>query len=275
MKFLKARLKRAKKRFVILQNEIDQGHRWQEEAHNGELLQSNLYRIKKGMQEIEVEDWEQDGNKKLLKLDPLKEPADQLKRQWRLSQKLRNKLKYSTQFAETTAKEIEELEALIAHETAQALINPDAQVPQKKQEKIPAPPKPKPKSHPFREFKSEKGVSIFIGKGAANNEQLTFSFANGLDLWLHVASHSGCHVVLKAGKDVDEESLLDALQLTLFFSKVQEDEITVAECKNLKKVSGAKKGLVQVGKHRTVFARQDAGRLERIFARSHKDPLYR
>ena len=201
------------------------------------------------MQEIEVEDWEQNGNKKLLALDPLKDPADQLKRQWRLSQKLRNKLKYSTRFAETTAKEIEELEASIAL----ALLDQDAQVPQQKPEKVPTPPKPKPKSHPFREFKSEKGVSIFIGKGSANNEQLTFSFANGLDLWMHVANHSGCHVVLRAGKDVDEESLLDALQLTLFFSKVQEDEITVAECKNLKRVSGAKKGLVQVGKHRTLF----------------------
>ena len=48
MKFLKARLKRAKKRFAILQNEIIEGGRWQEEAHNAELLQSNLYRIKKG-----------------------------------------------------------------------------------------------------------------------------------------------------------------------------------------------------------------------------------
>ena len=251
----------------ILQNEIIEGGRWQEEAHNAELLQSNLYRIKKGMQEIEVEDWEQNGNKKLLALDPLKDPADQLKRQWRLSQKLRNKLKYSTRFAETTAKEIEELEASIAL----ALLDQDAQVPQQKPEKVPTPPKPKPKSHPFREFKSEKGVSIFIGKGSANNEQLTFSFANGLDLWMHVANHSGCHVVLRAGKDVDEESLLDALQLTLFFSKVQEDEITVAECKNLKRVSGAKKGLVQVGKHRTLFSRQDPERLERIFSRSRSE----
>lgn len=273
MKFLKARLKRAKKRFAILQNEIEQGHRWQEEAHCAELLQSNLYRIKKGMQEIEVEDWEQGGNKKLLRLDPLKEPADQLKRQWRLSQKLRNKLKYSIQFSEATVKEIEELEVLIAQETVQAQLHPDARVPQKKQEKTAA--QPKPRSHPFREFKSAKGVSIFIGKGAANNEELTFSFAKGLDLWMHVANHSGCHVVLKAGKDVDEDSLLDALQLTLFFSKVQEDEITVAECKNLKKVKGAKKGLVQVGKHQTVFAKQDPERLEQIFARSRIDPLNR
>ena len=61
------------------------------------------------MKEIEVEDWAQNGNKKVLTLNPLKDPAEQFKRQWKLSQKLRNKLKYSTCFAEATAKEIEEL----------------------------------------------------------------------------------------------------------------------------------------------------------------------
>lgn len=259
MKILKGRLKRAIKRLSLHHREMEAGKRWQEEAHVAELLQSNFYRLQKGMKEIEVEDWEQDGNKRVLILNPLKEPAEQLKRQWRLSQKLRNKLKYSTQFAEATAKEIEELQVLIQQEAVHAEKPMPAKIVALKE---------KPKKRLFREFKTEKGVSIFIGKGAANNEELTFSFAKGLDLWFHVANHSGCHVVIRAGKDVDEESLQDALQLTLFFSKVPEDDITVAECKNLRKIKGAKKGQVSVGKHRTLFARQDPERLERIFARS-------
>ncbi len=267
MKILKARLKRAMKRLAKHQSEMDAGRHWEEEAHVAELLQSNLYRIKKGMKEIEVEDWNLHGQKKVLKLNPLKEPAEQLQRQWKLSRKLRNKLFYATQFTKSTAQEIEELQVQIRQEAALAEkpILP----------KVIVPKEPPPIKRRFREFKTERGITIFIGKGAANNEELTFSFANGLDLWLHVANHPGCHVVMRAGKEVDDESLQDALQLALFFSKVQEDEITVAECKNLKKIKGAKKGQVSVGKHRTIFARQNPDRLERIFQRASGSSLKR
>ncbi len=268
MKLLKARLKRAVKRYAHLQGEIEAGKRWQEEAHSAELLQSNLYRMKKGMESIEVEDWEQGGVKRILILDPLKEPAEQLKRQWRWSQKLKNKLKYSIQFAEATLKEIEKIEALLLQKTAEEA---DPETP--KERVKPQTQKVKPKAHPFREFKTEKGLHIFIGKGAANNEKLTFSFAHGSDLWFHAANHSGCHLILRPGKDADEESIKDALQLTLFFSKVSEDDVTVTECKHLRRVKGAKQGLVSVGKHRTLFVKQDPERIAQIFSRSKSESI--
>jgi predicted ribosome quality control (RQC) complex YloA/Tae2 family protein len=45
------------------------------------------------------------------------------------------------------------------------------------------------------------GWTILVGKGAADNDVLTFEVADPDDLWLHVAGWSGSHVVIRVPQD--------------------------------------------------------------------------
>ena len=69
------------------------------------------------------------------------------------------------------------------------------------------------------------GFEVVIGKGDADNDQLTFKFAAPADFWLHVAGVPGSHVVIrnpdKLG-EVPREVLERAAQLAAFHSKARD-----------------------------------------------------
>lgn len=53
----------------------------------------------------------------------------------------------------------------------------------------------------FRRFELGEGYTLFVGKNAANNDDLTLHFAKPHDLWFHARGSSGSHAVLRLGKD--------------------------------------------------------------------------
>ena len=57
---------------------------------------------------------------------------------------------------------------------------------------------------------------ILVGKGAADNDRLTFDVADRSDLWLHVAAWSGSHVVIRVPDAPDQlQPLLTVVPLQL------------------------------------------------------------
>jgi predicted ribosome quality control (RQC) complex YloA/Tae2 family protein len=56
---------------------------------------------------------------------------------------------------------------------------------------------------PYRRFE-RGGYEILVGKGATDNDVLTFEVAEAHDLWLHVAEWSGSHVVVRVPQGGDE-----------------------------------------------------------------------
>jgi predicted ribosome quality control (RQC) complex YloA/Tae2 family protein len=127
------------------------------------------------------------------------------------------------------------------------------------------------KEHPFREFTTEKGCKIYIGKNDEDNEKLTFSYAHGSDVWMHASDVPGSHVVLRVKKEEkpDPESLQDAAQLAIYFSKAKKEmrgNVTITECKFVQRVKG-KIGKVTISKHKTVYTVCDPIRLQRLFAK--------
>jgi predicted ribosome quality control (RQC) complex YloA/Tae2 family protein len=53
----------------------------------------------------------------------------------------------------------------------------------------------------FRVFDLGEGFMLYVGKNAANNDELTVRFAKPNDLWLHARGTSGSHAVLRLNKD--------------------------------------------------------------------------
>lgn len=102
------------------------------------------------------------------------------------------------------------------------------------------------------------GKEILIGKGARENDELTFTVAGPEDFWLHVADYSGSHVVVRnpnKDRDLDESVLTKAAQLAAYFSQARNSskvEVHYTKRKHVMKPRRAKPGLVRLGEFKSI-----------------------
>jgi predicted ribosome quality control (RQC) complex YloA/Tae2 family protein len=124
-------------------------------------------------------------------------------------------------------------------------------------------------------FFSASGYTILVGKNATQNMHLTFQIAQATDLWLHAHQVAGSHVIIKRKNqkaDIDYETLTDAANLALYFSKArsqlkQEQEVIVTERRCVHRIKGAAPGKVSVSRYKTIRIALDLKRIEMIKAR--------
>jgi len=121
------------------------------------------------------------------------------------------------------------------------------------------------------------GLEIWVGKSDEGNDLLTTRLARGTDLFFHLEGNPGSHVVLRTegkGEDALPESVLDAAELAVHFSKAKNATraaVHVAAIKHVSKPSGAKPGLVYVTRGKTIQLRRDPARLARVLAARVED----
>lgn len=101
-------------------------------------------------------------------------------------------------------------------------------------------------------FRSEEveGVTIWIGRSAADNDRILRAAAPD-DVWMHAEGHPGSHVIVRRGgvEPISQTVLRRAAQLAATNSKARGErrvQVTVAEVKHVKKPRGAPAGLVHV-----------------------------
>ena len=101
-----------------------------------------------------------------------------------------------------------------------------------------------------RQFTSCDGLTIWVGKNAKQNEELTFRRAKPNDLWLHTKHVAGAHVILvHAGREIPEASIAEAAALAVQYSQAREDthvEVIVTPRRNVHRVRGGRTGMVTV-----------------------------
>ncbi len=103
-----------------------------------------------------------------------------------------------------------------------------------------------------RRFISPEGWVILVGRTATENDALTFKLASPKDFWLHVASESGSHVVVRnpAGLDrLPRETLRFAASLAAGYSKARhagQVSVHVTRVANVRKPRGFPAGKVNL-----------------------------
>lgn len=253
-------LSKGKQTLRTLEREKEACEKWQTLHHQGILLQSNLYLVKPGSSSVEVTDWET-GEKKSIPLDPKKSPHANLKELLKCAKRQQSGLETILQSIEKQKTKIATLEQQLQLVTDAKTL---AELPKPPEKKIKAPPQ---KGLPYDEFVSEAGLPIWVGKGAAKNELLTFRYAKGSDWWLHVQGYPGSHVVIRTPKNgaPDEETLQDALTLAIAHSKAKGEkyvEVLVTQRKFVSKLG--KTGQVQVSQHKIIHSHFDQNRYNRL-----------
>jgi predicted ribosome quality control (RQC) complex YloA/Tae2 family protein len=112
-----------------------------------------------------------------------------------------------------------------------------------------------------RRFVSPDGFVVLVGKSAADNDVLTMKLAAPDDLWLHVASGSGSHVVVRNPDRLaalPRATVRFAAGLAARYSKSRHGgnvAVHVARRADVSKPRGFAPGKVLLDRYRTVTAK--------------------
>ncbi len=249
---------------------------------DGELLLANFARLKRGLQQIELDDpLSSAGATRIIALDPRLSPRENAERLFARYKKL----------VRTAQRLPDEREVALAQEAhlvrlIERIHAPGSDVEALEREAVesgflrPRQPEPGRRAKleprlPYIRFAGARGSEIRVGRSAADNDQLTFRFAHGNDLWLHISDSPGSHVVLRVRKEKepDPEEVIDAAHLAIHFSPLRgarKADVHVARCKDVKKPRRAAPGLVNVAHGRIRSIRVESERLARLLdTRAH------
>jgi predicted ribosome quality control (RQC) complex YloA/Tae2 family protein len=96
--------------------------------------------------------------------------------------------------------------------------------------------------------RSAEGFDIYIGRSARQNEEVTFRIGRPEDMWVHVRTIHGAHVIVRTGgREVPDATLLQAAALAAYYSQARsEAAVDVDICRRalVRKVAGGPVGLV-------------------------------
>ena len=106
-------------------------------------------------------------------------------------------------------------------------------------------------------FTSTDGYSIYVGRNNHQNDELTFRAARKDDIWCHASKVHGSHVIISCGGTVPpDDTITQAAQLAAHYAETaggQNIPVDVTSVKQVKKVPGAKPGMVIYHSYRTVI----------------------
>lgn len=194
----------------------------------GDLLQANLYRIEKGAQFVQVENFYDENMSTItIRLDPAKSPSQNAQRYYKDYQRAKTadkilrvqieKGKQELEYLETVADEINRAES--ERELSQIrleLVDGGYIKPQKGKQKPPAEQGP-------REFELSDGFILLVGRNNRQNDMLTLKLSAKNDLWLHTKEIPGSHCIIRTeGKEVTDSAVMEAAQICAWYSKARE-----------------------------------------------------
>jgi hypothetical protein len=120
----------------------------------------------------------------------------------------------------------------------------------------------------IRHYLSSRGLSIWVGRGARENHELTFRRSRPEDLWFHARNVPGAHVVMRDAEGrAGAADLREAAELAAFFSEAGRAgpvDVHVTRRKHVRAVKGSP-GRVQISfsDNLRVAPRDPEGRLRR------------
>ncbi|HTP50397.1 MAG TPA: NFACT RNA binding domain-containing protein [Anaeromyxobacteraceae bacterium] len=274
---LRAAAARARRALGKLSGEAARVPEAESDRRAADLVKQNLRALSRGTRQVTLTEWTEEGPREVtLALDPALSPRENMERYYRRYRRIADSAaRVEARAAEVQERlsEVERLLSEVERAPADALARLEREARRFGAAPRPArPPRrraPEERALPYRSFRSLGGVPILVGKGAAENDELTVKVAKGNDLWLHARGRPGAHVVVRLakGQAPDQESLLDAAHLAAHFSDARGEpspEVVYTRAKHVRKVKGAAPGAVTYSQERSLLLRLEPARLERL-----------
>ncbi len=229
----------------------------------GDIVTANIHRIVKGQTVLEAEDF-YDEEMKLIQIpiSPILSPQQNAAKFYKDYARMKNAERELTRQIELGEQELHYLKSVL-EELSRA--ETDAELEEIRQElhaggyvRLDGAKKrmKQNKLQPMR-FESTDGYPIYVGRNNRQNDELTFKLARKDDIWLHAQKVHGSHVIISCGgTKPPDDTVTQAAQLAAYYSEStggRNIAVDVTPVKQVKKVPGAKPGMVIYHTYNTVI----------------------
>ncbi len=270
---LKGQAERCTRKLAMQEEELAAAERMEEYRRMGEAIHANLYRLKKGMTEAVLPDWnDPEGGTITVPLDLRLTPVQNAQKYFKKYQKARSARETAAVQRDKTLEELDYLENMLQdaenctgeselEEIRRELIRTGYMkriTSRRQQRQLPA-------SKPYR-YLSADGIEIQVGKNSIQNDRLTQN-ASGNETWLHAKDMPGSHVIVRAEGEVPLTTLRQAAMLAAWYSKGRNSSTVPVDYtlrKYVKKPSGAAPGKVIYTHQKTVYVTAEEEEIKRI-----------
>ena len=277
LKLILGTLKKYNKRLYNINEKLRECDEMDKYRIYGELITANLYKIpNKNIEKIELENYYDNNNKILIKLDKRYSPSINAKRFFKKYTKLKNALEVVSTQKQDTIKELDYIESIIFElencssldeittifeEIAENDIFKEktAKKTDTKKSKIKKSKLTKNKTVSFNPIKYNiDGYTVLVGRNNKENDYLTLKYANKNDIWFHTKDFHGSHTILKIDNNLPYPSnniLIKVAQIAATHSKAKNSSnvpVDYCEVKFVKKPSGSKPGMVIYTNNKTL-----------------------
>lgn len=233
----------------------------------GELLTAYGYSCKPGDRTLSCENY-YDGKEITIPLDPELSAMENGKKYFAKYNKL--KRTYEA-LVELTVETKHEMDYLLSVQKSLDIVDSETDLVQIKAELVESgyirgkreqgKQKKQAKSKPLH-YVSSDGFHMYVGKNNFQNEELTFKFAGGNDMWFHAKQMPGSHVIVKTegAGELPDRTYEEAARLAAYYSTgntAPKVEIDYTAKKNLKKPPKAKPGFVIYHTNYSMHAKPD------------------
>ncbi len=229
----------------------------------GDILTANLHRIQKGQTKLLCEDFYDENMGSIeIPLSPILSPQQNAAKFYKDYTRMKNAQRELTHQLELGRQELQYLKSVLEElnradseaaleEIRQELqaggyLKADSGRKRVKTAKLP----------PMR-FLSTDGYPIYVGRNNRQNDELTFKAARKDDIWCHASKVHGSHVIISCnGTTPPDDTITQAAQLAAHYSEAvggQNLSVDVTPVRQVKKVPGAKPGMIIYHSYRTVY----------------------
>ena len=273
IRMLKGQLERCQRKLAIQMEELSSAEKMEEYRRMGEAINANLYRLKKGMAEAVLPDWnDPDGGTITVPLDIRLTPSQNAQKYFKKYQKARSAREIAAQQRDKTLAEMEYLEGMLLdvdkcvgeselEEIRQELVRTGymKKASSRRQQRQ------LPQSKPYR-YLSDDGIEILVGKNASQNDRITLG-AKPEEMWLHAKDMPGSHVIICREGEIPQATMKQAAMLAAWYSKGQRSSMVPIDYtlrKYVKKPSGAAPGRVIYTHQKTAYMTPEEAEIKRI-----------
>jgi predicted ribosome quality control (RQC) complex YloA/Tae2 family protein len=271
---VKNRIERLRRKLSAQREELAKTADRETLKRSGDLITSNMYRVKKGDRVLETEDFYEENMPLVrIELDPLRTPQQNAADYYKAYNKAKAAEEHLTALIASGERELDYLESVMDEieraEGESDLVEIRRELTEQGYlRRAPGAKKQKESTAPPRRFVSDTGMEILVGRNNAQNDRLTTRDARRTDVWLHTQKVHGSHVIISCGgAELDETTLMQAASLAVLYSQARgggKTPVDYTQVRFVKKPSGSMPGKVIYTDYRTVMAEADEALAERL-----------
>lgn len=221
---------------------------------NGELITAAQYRLQKGANIYEVENYYDNNSIVKIPVDPALSPsqnAQKFYKEYRKACTAENMLIKLIEEGEQDLEYLKSVRDMLERsilerefgEIKDELISQGFIKPKKSGKK-----QMKKQALPPLEFKTSQGLTVLVGRNNVQNDKLTFKTGKKGDIWLHAQKCPGSHALLLSdGGEIPDDAIVEAAEIAAYYSSARTSTLVTVDytdVKNIKKPNGAKPGFV-------------------------------